>query len=367
MNASTIFEDIPVTIGDVLKKTLSLFGGNWKVLVSLSLAQFGTFIVAAIMLFGITFLAAAAYLQTVLSMVQNLQNQGGFARHLLDYSTGTGVNRVLEQYYGIDVDDDEFEMPDLFSVEFIMTMIFMYLIWVVTLALISSVFQGAFTHTLAEIYAGGTPTVSKSIRHGMSKMCNLFLYSLLFMLAVTGLGLLILLPTFLLALGDDQPNIGGIFLGILIFIVAVVIFSSALAAAVPSIVVESKTATQAFGRSWALCKNFICFIFCSQFSYHVVAMIVSVFINNILDHLPDVISVLGHLCVSLVTSSIAPVVAFVLYMSVRTRTENITQEDLALEIDSNVPLAHAVEMSDAAKDSKGLYANVNPNPNSEMI
>ena len=46
-------------------------------------------------------------------------------------------------------------------------------------------------------------------------------------------------------------------------------------------------------------------------------------------------------------------------MSVRIRTDNITQEDLALEIDSNVPLAHAVEMSaPGTKDPHGAYANL---------
>ena len=52
-------------------------------------------------------------------------------------------------------------------------------------------------------------------------------------------------------------------------------------------------------------------------------------------------------------------IGFVLYMSVRIRTDNITQEDLALEIDSNVPLAHAVEMSaPGTKDPHGAYANL---------
>ena len=52
-------------------------------------------------------------------------------------------------------------------------------------------------------------------------------------------------------------------------------------------------------------------------------------------------------------------------MSVRIRTDNITQEDLALEIDSNVPLAHAVEMSapgtkdpHGVKDPHGAYASL---------
>ena len=45
-------------------------------------------------------------------------------------------------------------------------------------------------------------------------------------------------------------------------------------------------------------------------------------------------------------------------MSVRIRTDNITQEDLALEIDSNVSIAHAVEMSAETKDSRGAYSNI---------
>jgi len=280
---------------------------------------------------------------------------------LLDYSTGiSGASRFLG-YYDQDYNapNDDFE----FDAGFIITLIFMYVLWVVILCLIAAVFAGAFTHTLAEIYAGGTPTLGKSLRHGMGNMCNLFTYHILYILAITGLCFFIGIPTFMLAFGNDQPHFGVIFLGYLVLIVVlpalVVIVSSGLTAAIPSIVVEKKTAVQAFGRSWALCKNFICFIFCCQFSYNLVVFIVTIVINLVLDHLPGFLSVIGHLCVYILSSSIAPVVGFVLYMSVRIRTDNITQEDLALEIDSNVPLAHAVEMSaPGTKDPHGAYANL---------
>lgn len=358
-----LFENIPVSVGDVLATTLSVFAGNWKSLVVLTLAQLGSFFVAAIVLFGITFLTAGAYFAGVMSY---LQNNAGYGRHLLDYSTGvSGASRLLAMNgYGQYYSDDDFDMSDLISVEFIITMIFMYVMWIGIISLISSVFQGAFTHTLAEIYAGGTPTASKSIRHGMGKMCSLFIYQMLFLLIITGLILVVGIPTFLLALSNDsdQPNFGVIFLGGLIFVVIFAIISSGLAAAVPSIVVESKTATQAFSRSWSLCKGFICFIFCCQFSFHLSVFVITNVLNAALDHLPTFISFVGHLCVTILSSSITPIIGFVLYMSVRIRTENIVQEDLACEIDSNVPLAQAVEMSTGhGKDSKGVYENVNSN------
>jgi hypothetical protein len=47
-------------------------------------------------------------------------------------------------------------------------------------------------------------------------------------------------------------------------------------------------------------------------------------------------------------------------MSIRVQTENITQEDLAHEIDSgDMPYANAVEMqTNKTNDSKGEYTNV---------
>jgi len=369
-----LFENVPVSVVDVLSTTFSVFTGNWKSLVVLTLAQLGSFFVAAIVLFGITFLAAGAYFAAVLSMLQNNQNGGGFGRHLLDYTTGvSGASRFLGmnqmnnygKYYNNN--DDGVDVSDLLSIEFIITMIFMYVMWVGIISLISSVFQGAFTHLLAEIYAGGTPTPSKSIRHGMGKMCNLFTFQILVLLLITGLAFAVGLPTFAVALGShpDQPNFGVFFLGGIVFVVIMAIVSSGLAAAVPAIVVESKTATQAFSRSWNLCKSFICFIFCCQLSYQLTIFLITVVINKVLDHLPVALSLIGHICVTVISNSIAPIIGFVLYMSIRIRQENVAQEDLALEIDSNVPLAQAVEMSPGRKDSKGMYENVSSS--GEMI
>lgn len=355
-SSTHLFQNVPFSVGDVFSTIFHLFIGNWKHLVLLALAQIGSFVAAGLVLVLVTFIAAASYIQTFMAMLKNLQDQGGYGRHLLDYSTGiSGASRLLG-YYDQDYNAiDDFE----FDAAFIITMIFMYVLWVVILCLIAAAFAGAFTHTLAEIYAGGTPTLGKSLRHGMGNMCNLFTYQILVILAITGLSLLIGVPTYKLAFGNDQPNIGALFLGALVWIVVLVIVSAGLTAAVPSIVVEKKTAVQAFGRSWALCKNFLCFIFCCQFSYNLVVFIVTVVINLVLDHLPGFLSVIGHLCVSILSSSIAPVIGFVLYMSVRIRTENITQEDLALEIDSNVPLGHAVEMSaPGTKDPHGAYADL---------
>lgn len=356
-SSTHLFRNVPASVGDVFSTVFHLFIGNWKPLVLLTLAQIGSFAVAVFVLVLVTYIAAASYIQTFMAILNNLQNLGGYGRHLLDYSTGiSGASRLLG-YYGQDQDynaNDDLE----FNAGFIITMIFMYILWVIIICLIVGVFVGAFTHTLAEIYAGGTPTLGKSLRHGMGNVCNLFTYQILVILAITGLSFLIGIPTFLLALANDPPNYGVFFLGALVFIVVLAIVPAGLMAAIPSIVVEKKTAVQAFGRSWALCNNFICFILSCQFTYTLVLMIVMIVIDMVLNKLPVFFSFLGHLCVSILTSSIAPVFCFVLYMSVRIRTDNITQEDLALEIDSNVSIAHAVEMSAETKDSRGAYSNI---------
>lgn len=356
-SSTHLFRNVPASVGDVFSTVFHLFIGNWKPLVLLTLAQFGSWIVTVLVLVLVTFIAAASYIQTFMAMLKNLQNQGGYGRHLLDYSTGiSGASRLLG-YYGQDQDYNNYNDSE-FTAGFIITMIFMYFLWAIIICLVTGVFTGAYTHTLAEIYAGGTPTLRKSLRHGIGNMCKLFTYLILLILAITGLYLIIVIPTSMLALANDPPNYGAFFLGALVFIVVLVIVSAGLTAAIPSIVVEKKTAVQAFGRSWALCKNFICFILCCQFTYNLVLIVVLIVINMVLNKLPDFFALIGHSCVSILTSSIAPVFCFVLYMSVRIRTDNITQEDLALEIDSNVSIANAVEMNAGTKDSRGEYSNI---------
>lgn len=74
-------------------------------------------------------------------------------------------------------------------------------------------------------------------------------------------------------------------------------------------------------------------------------------VNSILAKLPAFLSVIGHLLINVFTVSIAPVLSFVLYMSMRVRDEGLDQNQFANEIGSSVPIAEAVELNGGDRKS----------------
>jgi len=374
MDSTLLFQEVPTTVGGVLRTVWQIFAAHGKTFVMLALAQVGAFIVAGLILLFVTFLAAAAFVTAIFSIISNLQGaEGGYTRHLLDYSTGvSGSSRLLNRmtdyygnYYSNNYDNNYYntdDLPDFYSTGFIVTFIVLYILFVVVLSIVSSIFKGAFTHALAEIYAGAVPSVKKSITHGMGKMCSLFSYCILFSLMFIAVALVTLGTTVVPAIAKyvqgEALNPGLIFIGILLFFVAVALLVAVTVAAVPSIVVEGKSATQSIKRSWSLCKDYVCFILCCCFSLNIILFLATIPINIILNALPDSITFIGQSIVNILKASIAPILGFVLYMSVRIRAEDVTQEQIANEIDSNVPLVHAVELKVESRDGKAVYENL---------
>ena len=178
----------------------------------------------------------------------------------------------------------------------------------VVLALVSSIFAGAFYHALAKIYTGIAPCPKQSIRHGSGKMWSVYFFHLLLSLLIG----LILFVTLVAPIGfqawknPDDPHFRAIILGSFLFIIIMVLLCTVMVAAIPAIVVEGKSAVQAFHRSLNLCKNFMCFIFCSILCYTLVLMISMVLINLILDQLPAILGLIGHLALQIATTTIAP-------------------------------------------------------------
>lgn len=124
--------------------------------------------------------------------------------------------------------------------------------------------------------------------------------------------------------------LGGSIVVIALFIL--LIFGKALLmAAVPSIIVENKSPSAAFGRSWKLCKRSCCYIYCSIFGYFVVLMVISCIINL----LPDSLALLLNFCINIATMPLLHILSFVLYMSLRITSENLKLDDLRDEIGSS--------------------------------
>jgi hypothetical protein len=329
MDLSTqLFENAPVGIDGVLGQICQIFVTHWKPLVMITGLQLVAFIGASIVLGGFTFafisafavlggfdfLVSAKYSVAIIAIVQIMSNN---TRHLLDYSVGISgasrflsASRFLDEDYYADLSESEAKYyADLSESEakFIAAMIALIVLWVVVLSLVSSIFAGAFYHALAEIYTGIAPSPNKSIRHGLDKMWNVYFFQLLISLLI-GLSLFVTLVAtigFLLA-WKPAAFLETIILGFVLYITFMVLLSTVMVAAIPAIVVEGKSAVQAFHRSLNLCKSFICFIYCSQICYALVLIISMVLINLILDQLPAILGLIGHLALQIVTTTIAP-------------------------------------------------------------
>lgn len=363
----------PANVGSILSTSFEIFAGHWRPLVKLALVQMISMFSTIIVLGFISFIIAATYIFALMAVVQKQMSSdtGNWGRHLFDYSVNmSGASRLLDQtswslngYY--EGNDDDFDMADIFSAKLVLTIVGMYISWIIILSAVASIFVGAFIHTLAEIYSGGTPIVSKSIRHGISKVGSVMLCQFIILFTITVIALVTTgLPIYFGIFEHlDSPHVGIVILGVLVFIFTLAILNSLLAAVVPAIVVERKSAVEALKRSWYLCKGFLGMIFCSQFCYNAMLMTTAIVVDMALSALPDslgFINAIGHLCVSVTVYALGPILCFVLYMSIRVQTENITQEDLAHEIDSgDMPYANAVEMqTNKTNDSKGEYTNV---------
>ena len=319
MDLSTqLFENAPVGIDGVLGQICQIFVTHWKPLVMITGLQLVAFIGASIVLGGFTFafisafavlggfdfLVSAKYSVAIIAIVQIMSNN---TRHLLDYSVGiSGASRFLSASRFLD--EDYYADLSEIGAKFIAAMIALIVLWVVVLSLVSSIFAGAFYHALAEIYTGITPSPNKSIRHGLDKMWNVYFFQLLISLLI-GLIMFVTLVApigFLAWKNPDDSHFEAIILGFVLYITFMVLLSTVMVAAIPAIVVEGKSAVQAFHRSLNLCKSFICFIYCSQICYALVLMISMVLINLILDQLPAILGLIGHLALQIATTTMAP-------------------------------------------------------------
>lgn len=284
---------------------------------------------------------------------------GENGRHLIDHAFFSGTSRLLQQnnndyYY------------DTSSAQFLIIGVVLCVFWIVTLSLVSSLFTAAFVHVIADIYAGNVPSINRSISYAKTRMYSVYCFQLImFLIIIVGLLVTIGIPV-IASIPNDFQNQGFIWIGILVSIIAYIIFTTAMIAGVPSIVIEGKSAKEAFGRSWELCKNFICFIYCTIFCINAVVIIAGLVANKIFDELPGLLAITGHILVNLINISVSPILVFVIYMSVRVQSENTTQEELilALGIDTinGVEMADAIDMKVAI--TKGPYTNV---INSEVV
>lgn len=347
IDTHSLFSNPPTSIGDVLGLVFSIFFAHWKTFALMSALYYVAIIVTSIVLVMFSYIVFA---ETIMKIASNIpmgaMNGGGagnyyrHGRHLLDYVLNTsGASRALEGYY-----PDAAVGAGILAIGF--ELILMYLLFVAVLTLVISVFVGAFNHVVAEVYTGGSPSVSRSLAYGWGQKWKVYIFQLILSLAVLGI--------LLVDIGIPAAAGHGVVLGFIVALGMLVALSTLLLGAVPSIVVENKSPIDAFKRSYNLCKDYFCFIFCNQFTFNALSFVFMIAINMLLDKAPAVISLLVHFLINIVLVSIGPCLVMVLYMSIRIRSEQLTGQELSDELSNIVPIANAVEMRDDYQDRKSV-------------
>jgi len=310
MTLSTeLFENAPVGIDGVLSHVFQIFGEHWKPLVMITgmqmIASTGVFLVLGTLTWLLLDLTLIKYILGMLHLMPDSNS-----RHLLvDYSVGvsgtsrflSAASRFLDQdyYYG---HGQETNLPDI-NIGAVSALI---VVWAVVLSLVGSIFAGAFCHAIAEIYTGVAPSPVNSVRKGMEKMWKVFLFQIILSILVLLLFIITIAASVGILIWEDKPNPFVVILGYFAFLVGMVLMTTFLVAAIPTIIVEGKNPIEALRRSYHLCKDFFFFIFCSIFCFHAGLLIVMVILFLILGQLPYFLNIIGHLVVNMATSTIAP-------------------------------------------------------------
>lgn len=205
----------------------------------------------------------------------------------------------------------------------------------------------------AEIYAGLAPSVTRSIKEGKKKMKTIYVFQFALGLVITVL--------FFIAIGWPiafhpfayMKGNGFVMVGAMFFIMYV--FSVVTTSIIPSIVVEDKSAPEAMERSSNLFKQFMLFVLCAQFCFQFGLCAAFYLVDWLLRLLPDVFGILGHLIMEIGIASVSPIVGFVLYMSMRMRSENVTQEGLLSEVGSEGHGTAVIELKSDTETKTGHY------------
>lgn len=328
VNSTTLFHNIPTSIFQVISTVFSIFGSEWKTLIlftAMYLISVGAIaFVLGVFLF-ICFSTELMNLAALFAMRAGAARGGGM-RQLLDYSSGvsgasrllSGVSRGLEQYYDYGGDDGT-AIPNFDVVKLVATLVFVFIIMMVAISFAASVFTGSQTHAVGEIYAGNTPDFRTSFERGWARKWTVLAYQILYGILSFSIFMVTFIIPFLFEVKHDIDEAGGdpnninpmdLISGALLFgIITVIIFvvlSSLLAASIPAMIVENKSALQAFKRSYELCKGYICFIFCTMCCCNVLLAFVMQIANILSSKLPAFIAIILHLLVNVVTCAIVP-------------------------------------------------------------
>lgn len=189
--------------------------------------------------------------------------------------------------------------------------IFAALIGVVIAVIISAVLQAALIRGAAQASIGDAVDIDASYKWGFARFGSVLLISILVGLAVLG--------------------------GLILFIIPGLILIVMFAVAIPALVVENRKGTEAMGRSWNLVKGHFWHVVVVILVAAIIAGVVSGIINGIGTAISDnwfvtwVFQAIGQIIVA----PFSALVAVLLYVDLRARTEALTADQLRGELATN--------------------------------
>lgn len=340
MSTFDLFGNPPTSSIEVLKNVFEIFRSHWIPLISISILKF-------LSLSSVTFLlnmVAAVVLSDVfekLSPIMSIRHLSGkiassisidgLSRHLGYYDSEDSFDQTGSNQSGMDTNTfDPNALMEILGAS-IVAIILMFILYVVVLSLVSCIFTGAMIHATADVYTDDTPTVTKSIGHGWTRKWSIMIYYILYSSLILAMILVLIgIPAIL-----KSPGL--FFLGYLALLVAIPVIGLKLVCAIPAIVVESESPTSAFKRSWNLCTGHTCFIFCTYCTISGLLIVTSIILSILASILPDVITSICIIFIYVLLLVCVPITTVVLYVSIRIRSENYSQETLRDELMSDVP------------------------------
>lgn len=290
----------------------------------------------------------------------------GYARRLFgessipDSSLFDRASRVLQEdaqnaFSGLD------DIQALLHDKGFFVVVGLFLMFVLIIMFIASVYEGAIIHAVAEVYGDETPNASKSLTYGCSTVAPVYINTIIYVSAIILAGAISVgIPLVGLLSDDDvesesesesEPRFYFPFfvaiLGIFIFYAVVISSSLLFTATAPAIVIEKASAVGAFMRSARLCKRDVCALFLVTIVvglgtniFASILMIISATIG-----IPDAIS---HPIINLPVLVYSAILKVVFYMILRVKHENYTKEDLCQDLlnKDGGTIASAIELSD---------------------
>jgi hypothetical protein len=175
--------------------------------------------------------------------------------------------------------------------------------------IINSILQAATMRGAALASMGQPVDISDSYRWGMRRFGSVLLVAVLVGLGVLG--------------------------GLILLIIPGIIFLVMWSVSIPSVVVEGKRGTEAMRRSWQLVRGHFWFVLGVVVVTAIITSVVSSIFSAIAGE-SDILALILNTIGQIITAPFAALVTVVLYLDLRTKTENLTMTGLRGELERSV-------------------------------